>query len=76
MQRRINTVYRALNSPLTLLRAERRLFFFALVMGAAVLNLLHTFLGGVLVFALLRSTITPNTLCLLKHCGYHCGSQH
>ena len=53
MQRRINPVYRALNSPLTLLGTERRLFFFALVMGAAVFNLLHTLLGGVLVFALL-----------------------
>lgn len=53
MQRRINPVYRALNSPLTMLGAERRLFFFALVMGAAVFNLLHTLLGGVLVFALL-----------------------
>ncbi len=33
--------------------AERKLFFFALVMGAAVFNLLHTFLGGLLMFALL-----------------------
>ena len=53
MPRRINTVYRALNSPLTLLGVERRLFFFALVMGAAVFNLLHTFIGGILMFALL-----------------------
>ena len=53
MQRRINSVYRALNSPLTLLGAERKLFFFALVMGAAVFNLLHTFLGGILIFSLL-----------------------
>ncbi len=53
MQRRINSVYRALNSPLTLVGAERKLFFFALVMGAAVFNLLHTFLGGILIFALL-----------------------
>jgi type IV secretory pathway TrbD component len=53
VQRRINSVYRALNSPLTLLGAERRLFFFALVMGAAVFNLLHTFLGGILIFSLL-----------------------
>ncbi|HKW19563.1 MAG TPA: VirB3 family type IV secretion system protein [Terriglobales bacterium] len=53
MQRRINSVYRALNSPLTLMGAERKLFFFALVMGAAVFNLLHTFLGGILLFALL-----------------------
>ena len=43
MQRRLNPVYRALNTPLTLLGAERKLFFFALVMGAAVFNLLHTF---------------------------------
>jgi type IV secretory pathway TrbD component len=53
VQRRINSVYRALNTPLTLLGAERRLFFFALVMGAAVFNLLHTFIGGVLIFTLL-----------------------
>jgi len=33
--------------------AERKLFFFALVLGAAVFNLLHTFLGGLLMFALL-----------------------
>lgn len=53
MSRRINTVYRALNSPLTLLGVERRLFFFALVMGAAVFNLLHTLFGGILMFTLL-----------------------
>jgi type IV secretory pathway TrbD component len=33
--------------------AERKLFFFAMVMGATVFNLLHTFLGGLLMFALL-----------------------
>ena len=33
--------------------AERRLFFFALMMGAAVFNLLHTLLGGILMFSLL-----------------------
>src|SRR6185437_7662951 len=53
MERRVNAVFRALNAPLTLMGAERRLFFFALVMGAAVFNLLHTFLGGVLIFAAL-----------------------
>jgi len=53
MERRVNAVFRALNAPLTLMCAERRLFFFALVMGAAVFNLLHTFLGGVLIFAAL-----------------------
>jgi type IV secretory pathway TrbD component len=50
MQNRINPVFRSLNTPLTLLGAERKLFFCALVMGAAVFNLLHTFLGGILMF--------------------------
>ena len=53
MQRRLSPVYRSLNAPLTLMGAERKLFFFAMVMGAAVFNLLHTFLGGLLMFALL-----------------------
>src|SRR5581483_6526608 len=53
MQRRLNPVFRSLNAPLTLMGAERKLFFFALVMGATVFNLLHTFVGGVLMFRLL-----------------------
>jgi len=32
---------------------ERKLFFLALIMGAAVFNLLHTFLGGILVYLVL-----------------------
>ena len=39
-QRRTNPVFRSLNRPLTILGAERKLFFFALMMGAAVFNLL------------------------------------
>ncbi len=53
MGQRRNPVFRALNAPLTLMGAERKLFFFALMMGAAVFNLLHTFLGGILMFSLL-----------------------
>ena len=53
MTRRVNPVFRSLNAPLTLLGAERRLFFFALVMGAGVFNLLHTLLGGILMFGAL-----------------------
>lgn len=53
MTRRVNPVFRSLNAPLTLLGAERRLFFFALVMGAGVFNLLHTLLGGILIFGTL-----------------------
>jgi len=50
---RTNPVFRSLNRPLTLLGAERRLFFFALMMGAGVFNLLKTFAGGILMFLLL-----------------------
>ena len=53
MQRRINPVFRSLNRPLTVMGVERKLFFLALLMGAAVFNLLHTFLGGILMFLLL-----------------------
>ena len=53
MERRINPVFRSLNRPLTIMGAERKLFFFALMMGAGVLNLLHTFLGAILMFGLL-----------------------
>ena len=53
MERRNNPVFRSLNRPLTLMGAERKLFFFALMMGAAVFNLLHTFIGGILMFCLL-----------------------
>ena len=53
MQRRFNPVFRSLNRPLTVMGVERKLFFLALLMGAAVFNLLHTFLGGILMFFLL-----------------------
>ncbi len=49
-QRRINPVFRSLNRPLTIIGAERKLFFFALMMGAGVFNLLKTFLGGIFMF--------------------------
>ena len=51
--RRINTVYRTLHRPLTVLGAERKLFFFAICMGAATFNMLSSLLGGVLMFLLL-----------------------
>ena len=52
-QRRTNPVFRSLNRPLTILGAERKLFFFALMMGAGVFNLLKTLFGGILMFLLL-----------------------
>jgi type IV secretory pathway TrbD component len=50
---RTNPVFRTLNRPLTILGAERRLFFFALMMGAGVFNVLKTLFGGLLMFMLL-----------------------
>jgi type IV secretory pathway TrbD component len=51
--RRINLVHRSLSRPLTILGAERKLFFFSLCLGAATFNLLGSLLGGLLVFLLL-----------------------
>jgi type IV secretory pathway TrbD component len=50
LERRMNLVYKALNKPLTILGAERKLFFVALVMGAATFNLFGSLLGGLLIF--------------------------
>lgn len=52
-ERRINPVQRSLSRPLTILGAERRLFFFAMCLGAATFNLLNSLLGGLLIFFLL-----------------------
>jgi len=51
--RRINSVQRSLSRPLTILGAERKLFFFAMCLGAATFNLLGSLLGGLLMFFLL-----------------------
>ena len=51
--RRVNPVYRSLSRPLTILGAERKLFFFAMCMGAATFNMLSSLLGGILMFFLL-----------------------
>src|SRR2546421_11791461 len=51
--RRINAVCRTLNRPLTILGAERKLFFFAMCLGAATFNLLNSLLGGLMIFLLL-----------------------
>jgi type IV secretory pathway TrbD component len=72
-QRRINPIQRSLSRPLTILGAERRLFFFAMCLGAATFNLLGSLLGGFLMFLLLYSvarwaTATdPQILRLLLH---------
>ena len=48
--RRVNPVYRSISRPLTILGAERKLFFFAMCIGAGTFNLLGSLLGGVLMF--------------------------
>ncbi len=45
-----NRVYKVMNRPLTILGAERHLFFVALLSGAGIFNLVHSLAGGVLLF--------------------------
>jgi type IV secretory pathway TrbD component len=47
---RVNPVHKAMNRPLTVLGAERRLFFVALISGGAIFSLLHSLLGGIGLF--------------------------
>ena len=51
--RRVNPVYRSISRPLTIFGAERKLFFFAMCVGAGTFNLLGSLLGGILMFSLL-----------------------
>jgi type IV secretory pathway TrbD component len=43
-------VYKALQRPLTVCGVDRRLFFLALMMGAAAFNLFYSFIAGLLMF--------------------------
>src|SRR5690348_18314727 len=43
-------VYKALHRRLTLCGVERRLFFLAMLLGAATFNLFYSFLAGLLMF--------------------------
>jgi len=45
-------VFKSMTRPLTLLGVERRLFFLALLLGAATFNLFYSLLAGVLTFAI------------------------
>ncbi|MGH9159773.1 MAG: VirB3 family type IV secretion system protein [Vicinamibacteraceae bacterium] len=44
-------VYKALHQPLTICGVDRRLFFLAMLLGAAAFNLFYSFLAGLLMFA-------------------------
>lgn len=47
---RVNKVFKSMNRPLTVLGAERRLFFVALISGGGVFSLLHSLVGGIALF--------------------------
>ncbi len=49
----IHPVYRSVNKPLTIWGVERRLFFLALVMGAATFNFFGGLLSGLAMFGVL-----------------------
>ena len=46
-------VYKVLHRPLTICGVDRRLFFLALMMGAATFNLFYSFVAGLLMFGAL-----------------------
>jgi type IV secretory pathway VirB3-like protein len=64
-------VYKALHRPLTVCGVDRRLFFLALLLGAATFNLFYSFIAGLLiflglyVFALWSTTRDPDMLRIL-----------
>jgi type IV secretory pathway TrbD component len=47
---RCNRTYKTMNRPLTVIGAERRLFFVALISGGAMFSLIHSLLGGIVLF--------------------------
>lgn len=64
-------VYKALHRPLTICGVERRLFFLALILGAATFNLFYSFAAGLLMagglygFALWATKRDPEMLRIL-----------
>ena len=68
--RRINRVHRALPRPLAILGAERKLFFFAMCLGAGTFNLLNSLFGGLLMFLLLYSLWALITRSTRRFCDF------
>jgi len=54
-------VCKTLIRPLTLLGVERRVFFLALLLGAATFNLFYSLLAGLLAFALIYGVARVGT---------------
>jgi type IV secretory pathway TrbD component len=50
---RTHSIHRSLNKPLTILGAERKLFFLSAAIGAATFNFFGSLLGGLLMFLVL-----------------------
>ncbi len=53
MEQRINRVFRSMNRPLTILGAERRLFFLALMTGVGLFNFFGSLFAGLIAFVVL-----------------------
>jgi len=47
----LRVTHKAIHRPLMICGVDRRLFFLALLLGAATFNLFYSFLAGVLMFA-------------------------
>src|ERR1700704_3264983 len=68
-------VHRSLHRPLTIGGVDRRLFFLALLVGAATFNLFYSFLGGCLLFSVVyafawvSTTRDPQMLRILLQAG-------
>lgn len=64
-------VYKAMIRPLTLMGVERRIFFLALLLGAATFNLFYSLLAGILIFAIVYgvarvcATVDPQMLAIV-----------
>ena len=48
-----HAVYKSMNRPLTIWGADRRLFFLALMLGAAIFNFFGSVVGSVVLFVVL-----------------------
>ena len=55
-------VYRSLHRPLTVCGVDRRLFFLALLVGAATFNLFYSFLAGCLLFGVIYAFAWVSTV--------------
>ena len=68
-------VYRSLHRPLTVCGVDRRLFFLALLVGAATFNLFYSFLAGCLLFSVIyafawATSRDPQMLPILLRSGH------